>query len=107
MTMKSKNDNGGPSKVEDQTPAHAEIGAAEQKRRAARRRLLLGGAASVPILFTVRRAQAITWTECADQLGGNSDVTGLVPGLKKNRGSFADDFPPCQDQRRSSRRLIC
>jgi hypothetical protein len=77
--------------------AREQLTAAEQKRRAARRRFLLGGAAAVPVLFTVRKAQAITWTECAEQLGGGSDVTGLVPGLKKNQGSFADDFPPCQE----------
>jgi hypothetical protein len=88
----------GASKSPSDAPDH--LTAAEKKRQAARRRFLLGGAAAVPLVFTVRQAKAVTWTQCqeANLLPDPQGIgTGLVPGLREQRGSFADDFPPCQD----------
>lgn len=66
--------------------------AAERKRREARRRLLLGGAAALPVILSVKQANAqATWTQCAElvseQYPGQWSL--LVGPLRDIFGSFA------------------
>ena len=75
---------------DDDRRAPAPRGGAEAKRLEARRRFLLGGAAAISVVVTPQRGSAVTWTECALQVGGpDSDLTRLVPIARRFFGSFA------------------
>jgi hypothetical protein len=75
---------------DDDRPAPAPREAAEAKRLEARRRFLLGGTTAVSVLVTAKRGSAVTWTECAVQIGGpDTQLTGLVPIARRFFGSYA------------------
>lgn len=82
------------------TPNGHDESAAERKRREARRRLLLGGAAALPVVLSVKRANAMnTWTQCADLVQGEygppifaDHWSQYVPWARDIWGSFAT-FP--------------
>lgn len=77
---------------------------AERKRREARRRLLLGGAAALPVMLSVKRANAVnTWTQCAEILEAQNPDTvfgwsQFIAGARNYWGSVALFPPVCTEE---------